>query len=266
MTQWMADETKSKVDWSEQKLEPPNHTEPLVAPCLWGVKQQPESPTETPTQPKHTTSHSYINQGGGVQFENLDSLHTTPPSDIKPEGGVLQKNHDQEPVDLSELMKMESLQPIADDLRIVATIEDSEGMEMLKDIRDWMPPEALKAAANLLPKPLWARIAEMVSLQDFPVENQHLEKAIAVGEQPATSTQELPTWKGLSLRIKEGLEVVGSVCGGLYRELSEKFGQAIGIAENEPLFNTYLQDWQVHVVFADGLKSIPCSWLEIAIS
>ncbi|MHC5830763.1 MAG: hypothetical protein ACYT04_86150, partial [Nostoc sp.] len=81
------------------------------------------------------------------------TLATTPPTYINQGGGVQPENPEQEPVDLSEWMTMESLQCIAGDLEIVATTDDSQGMEMLKDIRDCMPPEALKVAAKLLPKP-----------------------------------------------------------------------------------------------------------------
>ncbi|MBD0387693.1 MAG: hypothetical protein ICV54_14530, partial [Nostoc sp. C3-bin3] len=255
-TRWMADETKSQVDWTEQGLqqaiavqnptqtpvsEPfPTRTEPLFAPCVWGDRHS--KPVD----------------------ESSIAPQTTTPLIYKLESSVQQENHDQRSVDISEFMTEESLELIAASLEYAATTEDSEGMEMLKDIRECIPPEAFKAAAKLLPKPLLNRIAEMVNLQDFPIENQFLEKPIAVVEQSALSTQQSPIWKGLSLRIKEGLKVAGSVWSGLYRELSEKVGQAIGISENEPFFNEYLQDWQVHVIFPNGLRSIPCSWLEVA--
>ncbi|MBD2527454.1 plasmid replication protein, CyRepA1 family [Nostoc sp. FACHB-133] len=155
MAWWMAE--KSQVDWSEQPLEQP-------------IAQN--FPSETDTFTLHTTPPTYINQGSGVQAENPDSLHTTPPTYINQGSGVQAENHEQEAVDLSEWMTMKSLQYIAGNLEIVATTEDSQGMEMLKDIRDCMPPEALKVAAKLLPKPLWNRIAQMVRLQDFPVETK----------------------------------------------------------------------------------------------
>lgn len=75
-------------------------------------------------------------------------------------------------------------------------------------------------------------------------------------------TSQLPQWRGLKLRLKQGLEVTGFIWGNWYKELSEKFGQAIGIAESEPFLNQCLQNWQVHVVFPSGLGSIPDEWLE----
>lgn len=77
-------------------------------------------------------------------------------------------------------------------------------------------------------------------------------------------TSQLPQWTGLKLRLKQGLEVTGFIWGNWYKELSEKFGQAIGIAESEPFLNQCLQNWQVHVVFPSGLGSVPHEWLEAA--
>ena len=69
-------------------------------------------------------------------------------------------------------------------------------------------------------------------------------------------------WTGLKLRLRQGLEVVGFVWGDFYRELSEKFGQVIGTAENEPFFNPYLSCWHIPVIFPNGLRSVPSDWLE----
>lgn len=69
-------------------------------------------------------------------------------------------------------------------------------------------------------------------------------------------------WTGLKLRLRQGLEVAGSIWSNWYQELSEKFGQAIGVSESEPIFNGYMQAWQVHVAFSNGLGSVPSDWLE----
>lgn len=77
-------------------------------------------------------------------------------------------------------------------------------------------------------------------------------------EQAQTQSQ----WAGLKLQLRQGLEVTGILLGSLYRELLEKFGEAIGTAEDEPIFNHYQQAWQVPVIFANGLRFIPCEWLQ----
>ncbi len=100
--------------------------------------------------------------------------HTTPPSIKVQLGGVQAENPVQQAFSLEEVMTPESLRDIANDLEDVAKAEGSEAVEMavvmLQDIRAWMPPEALKAAANLLPKPLRSRLAEMVRAMNTPVE------------------------------------------------------------------------------------------------
>ncbi|HYX18698.1 MAG TPA: plasmid replication protein, CyRepA1 family, partial [Nostoc sp.] len=188
MTQWMADETKSKVDWSEQAIQqaivvqnptqipvsepfPKYRDEPLFAPCVWGDRHS--KPVDESLINRYTATPLIIYKpDSSVQPES------PPESPINPHT-VQQGNHDQQPVDISEYMTKESLELIADELENVVTTDDSQGLEILRDIRQCMPPEALKAAAKLLPKPLWTQIAEMVKLQDFPVENQLVEKTMA---------------------------------------------------------------------------------------
>ncbi|MFS0520137.1 plasmid replication protein, CyRepA1 family, partial [Nostoc sp. UIC 10607] len=77
-------------------------------------------------------------------------------------------------------------------------------------------------------------------------------------------TSQPPQWTGLKLRLKQGVEVTGFIWNNWYKQLFEKFGQAIGVAESEPFLNQCLQNWQVHVVFPSGLGSIPHEWLEAA--
>jgi hypothetical protein len=112
-----------------------------------------------------TTQPIYKNQGSGVQ----------------PETQVEQG------FSLEEVMTPECLRDIANDLERVAKTEGSDAVEMLEDIRAWMPSEALKAAANLLPKPLRNRIAEMVRSMNTPDETKP-----ASEEKPVTVTPPLP--------------------------------------------------------------------------
>lgn len=78
-------------------------------------------------------------------------------------------------------------------------------------------------------------------------------------EQAQTQSQ----WTGLKLRLRQGLEVTGLIWGNLYREFSEKFGQAIGIAEGEPIFNQYHGCWHIPIIFSTRLRSVPHQWLEM---
>ncbi|AUB44306.1 DNA primase (plasmid) [Nostoc flagelliforme CCNUN1] len=71
-------------------------------------------------------------------------------------------------------------------------------------------------------------------------------------ESPATQA-----WKGLKLKLQQGLDSIGSS----YSELISKVGSAIGIADGEPYWNAYLGQWQVWVNFAHGCKSVVCDWL-----
>jgi hypothetical protein len=168
-------------------------------------------------------------------------------------------------------------------------------MEMLKDIRDCMPPEALKVAVKLLPKPLWNRISEMVKLQDFPVEQEKnliviprlpqgvkakkvpvpslskeeqefsewstspsLKKLIKLGNEQTDS--HLPLWAGLKLKLQHELQDAGR----FYQEAISEIGEAIGIAEGEPFWNGFLNRWHIAVNFACGSKSVACDWVAIA--
>jgi len=55
-------------------------------------------------------------------------------------------------------------------------------------------------------------------------------------------------WKGLRLRLRQGLENAGR----FYTELVSRVGEAAGIANGEPIWNGYLGQWMVGVKFADG--------------
>ena len=80
---------------------------------------------------------------------------------------------------------------------------------------------------------------------------------------PQTLTPvESPTvqrWKGLKLKIRLGLESAGQ----FYQQLVSTIGKAVGIADGEPYWNAYLNQWQVWVKFADGCTSVVCDWLTV---
>jgi hypothetical protein len=66
-------------------------------------------------------------------------------------------------------------------------------------------------------------------------------------------------WKGLNLKLRQGL---GSV-GQFYQQLVSQLGEAVGIADGEPYWNGYLGKWQVWVNFASGCTSVVCDWLVV---
>ena len=220
MTRWMAE--KSKVDWNEQPLAEPIQeimsqwtAEKNQTDC---TKQPPEQPTQSPvhtaTCPLHITHPLYKSQDSDVQpgieaqqasnpeqpnpslpqIDTSSTLHTSPPICKDQIGGVQSETPVQEGFNLEEWMTPESLQDIAQHLQMVvesdgteAVDEDSDPVVMLTDIRACMPPEALKAAANLLTKPLRNRIAEMVRSMNTPVEIKPTSK-----QKPVAVTPHLP--------------------------------------------------------------------------
>ena len=64
-------------------------------------------------------------------------------------------------------------------------------------------------------------------------------------------------WKGLKLKLQQGLDSAGR----FYTELVSKVGEGVGIADGEPYWNGYLGQWQVWVNFANGCRSVGCDWL-----
>jgi len=65
-------------------------------------------------------------------------------------------------------------------------------------------------------------------------------------------------WKGLKLNLRQGLDSAGQ----FYSELVSKIGEAVGVADGEPIWNGYLGQWQVAVNFADRCTSVLCDWVE----
>ncbi|WP_373525500.1 plasmid replication protein, CyRepA1 family, partial [Nostoc sp.] len=65
-------------------------------------------------------------------------------------------------------------------------------------------------------------------------------------------------WKGLMVKMQQGLDSAGS----FYSELVSTIGEAVGVADGEPYWNAYLGQWQVWVNFVGGCTSVVCDWVE----
>ncbi|WP_193200582.1 hypothetical protein [Nostoc sp. MG11] len=76
---------------------------------------------------------------------------------------------------------------------------------------------------------------------------------------PQTLNEATQGWKGLKLKLRQGLESAGR----FYTELVSKVGDAVGVADGEPIWNSYLGQWLVAVNFASGCKSVVCDWLAV---
>ncbi|PHM10999.1 hypothetical protein [Nostoc sp. 'Peltigera malacea cyanobiont' DB3992] len=78
---------------------------------------------------------------------------------------------------------------------------------------------------------------------------------------PQTLTPvESPTvqgWKGLKLKMQQGMNCAGS----FYNQLVSTIGEAVGVADGEPYWNSYLGQWLLWVNFAWGCTSVVCDWL-----
>jgi hypothetical protein len=76
----------------------------------------------------------------------------------------------------------------------------------------------------------------------------------------AESSSMSQSWKGLKLKLQQGLENAGK----FYQQLVTKVGEAVRVADGEPVWNQYQGCWQVIVSFACGCKSVVCDWLVAA--
>ncbi|MEH2120589.1 hypothetical protein [Nostoc sp.] len=74
---------------------------------------------------------------------------------------------------------------------------------------------------------------------------------------PQTLDKTVGGWKGLKLRLGQGLESAGR----FYSQLVSSFGEAVGIADGEPYWNACVDQWQVWVNFESGCKSVVCDLL-----
>ncbi|MEA5626709.1 hypothetical protein [Nostoc sp. UHCC 0251] len=59
--------------------------------------------------------------------------------------------------------------------------------------------------------------------------------------------------------MRLGLDSVGK----FYKQLVSAVGEAIGVADGEPYWNGYLNQWQVWVNFGSGCTSVVCDWLVV---
>ncbi|MHC5861849.1 hypothetical protein [Nostoc sp.] len=75
-----------------------------------------------------------------------------------------------------------------------------------------------------------------------------------------------PTWRGLTLKLRQGVKNVTDCADSLYQDLLGRFAAQQGKAESEPFWNPYLTKWVVSVVFPSGCRSIPCEWLEMLLN
>ncbi|MEH1842222.1 MAG: plasmid replication protein, CyRepA1 family [Nostoc sp.] len=66
-------------------------------------------------------------------------------------------------------------------------------------------------------------------------------------------------WKGLKLKMQQGLDSAGS----FYNQLVSTIGSAVGVADGEPYWNGYLGKWQIWVKFGGGCTSVVCDWLMV---
>ena len=82
----------------------------------------------------------------------------------------------------------------------------------------------------------------------------HIPQTLTQVENPATLG-----WKGLSLKLRQGLDSAGK----FYSELVSTIGSAVGVADGEPYWNGYLGLWQVWVNFAQACTSVVCDWLVV---
>ncbi|MBN3905508.1 MAG: hypothetical protein HWQ35_02630 [Nostoc sp. NMS1] len=74
---------------------------------------------------------------------------------------------------------------------------------------------------------------------------------------PQTLDEAVQGWKGLKLKMRQGLDSAGR----FYTELVSQVSEAVGVADGEPYWNAYLGQWQIWVNFGSGCKSVVCDWL-----
>ncbi len=85
----------------------------------------------------------------------------------------------------------------------------------------------------------------------FDTQSQDIPQTLTPVESPTVQG-----WKGLKLKMRLGLDSVGK----FYQQLVSKEGEAVGIADGEPYWNGYMNQWQVWVNFGSGCRSVVCDW------
>ncbi|WP_404827133.1 plasmid replication protein, CyRepA1 family [Dendronalium phyllosphericum] len=96
-------------------------------------------------------------------------------------------------------------------------------------------------------------VTNNIELQTQVSDTHNISQTLNEVENPAVCG-----WKGLKLRLRQELKSAGQ----LYQQLISKVGEAIGIADGEPIWNGYLGNWMISVSFASGCKSVMCDWVE----
>jgi hypothetical protein len=134
----------------------------------------------------------------------------------------------------------------------IATSPAETAAAKLRQVTDWseigLSQEELNSAWELLEPEHQTRLRQLH--EQFLAGSQN--EAIA----DAGSTQ-VCGWKGLKLQLQQGLENAGN----LYQELISAVGNAIGVAEEEPIWNEYFNQWIIKINFANDFKSVFCDWL-----
>jgi Domain of unknown function (DUF3854) len=98
--------------------------------------------------------------------------------------------------------------------------------------------------------------SDLVSLTSNKEMITQLSDTASFAEIPEVSSLD-QSWKGLKLKLRQGLKDAGN----FYQELVSRIGDAVGIVGSEPIWNQYLSQWMVPVNFANGCKSVVCDWL-----
>ena len=100
-------------------------------------------------------------------------------------------------------------------------------------------------------------LSESVSVtNNIELQTQVIDTTSQILEEVVSNPQG-EAWKGLKLKLQQGLDSIGSC----YSELISKVGEAVGVADGEPFWNGYLGQWQVWVNFGSECRSVVCDWL-----
>ncbi|WP_256874711.1 plasmid replication protein, CyRepA1 family [Nostoc sp. C057] len=113
----------------------------------------------------------------------------------------------------------------------------------------------------------WLNRDEALNCDSVSVSNNISTTTPVIDTQSQDITQtftpvESPTvqgWKGLKLKMRQGLDSVEQ----FYQQLVSQLGEAVGVADGEPYWNGYLGQWQIWVKFADECRSVVCDWLAV---
>ncbi|MEH2348261.1 MAG: hypothetical protein V7K55_09695 [Nostoc sp.] len=97
-------------------------------------------------------------------------------------------------------------------------------------------------------------VEKVSRLKPIDTESQDIPQTVTQVENPVAQV-----WKGLKLKMQQGLDSAGS----FYQELVSRVGSSVGVADGEPYWNGCLGQWQVWVNFATGCTSVVCDWVAV---